>query len=56
MRLAELRTDDEIDIEARAGMMGSEGYQDNAIFEMQPRLSMPLYYEPPAIADHGGHS
>jgi hypothetical protein len=51
-----MHTDDEIDIEARAGTMRSEGYQDNAVFEMQPRLSMPLYYEPPAIADHGEHS
>jgi hypothetical protein len=54
--LAELRTDDEIDIEARAGRMENEGYQDRAVFEMQPRLSMPLYYEPPAIADHEEHS
>jgi hypothetical protein len=51
-----MHTDDEIDIEARAGMMASEGYQDNAVFEMQPRLFIPLYYEPPAIADHGVHS
>ncbi|KAH7094677.1 hypothetical protein FB567DRAFT_9700 [Paraphoma chrysanthemicola] len=36
----------EIDIEARAGVLGEEEYQDNTVFELQPRVSLPLYYEP----------
>ncbi|KAF2035389.1 hypothetical protein EK21DRAFT_106925 [Setomelanomma holmii] len=43
---------EDVDIEARAGLVGRSGYQDDAV-EMQPRLTLPLYYEPPLGVDHG---
>lgn len=43
----------DVDVEAASSNMGSEGYQDDAVFELQPRLSLPLYYEPPVASDEG---
>ncbi|KAH7380015.1 hypothetical protein BKA66DRAFT_571097 [Pyrenochaeta sp. MPI-SDFR-AT-0127] len=39
------RTNSDIDIEAIAGSESRENYRDRTFFELQPRLSLPLYYE-----------
>ena len=43
--------DPEVDVEAGAGASSREEYRDSEVFELQPRLSLPLYYEPPADDD-----
>ncbi|KAH7085026.1 hypothetical protein BKA63DRAFT_498768 [Paraphoma chrysanthemicola] len=43
----------DIDIEASAGLVGSEQHQDSMVFELQPRMSLPIYYEPHANALSG---
>ncbi|KAH6875558.1 hypothetical protein BKA58DRAFT_399753 [Alternaria rosae] len=37
----------EVDIEAQAESMSSGIIRDDAVFELQPMLSLPLYYESP---------
>jgi len=44
--------DSKVDIEAVASFNPREGYQDNAVFELRPRLSLPLYYEPTMSETH----
>jgi len=44
----------QVDIEAVAGTEFNREFRDDAVFELQPILSLPLYYE--SSADDAGQS